>query len=98
LKLAKVVIITRGELGSEVFTHEGKINIPAVKPLKVLDPTGAGDSYRGGLIAGLARGFSLERSARMGSVCASFCLECYGTQDYSFSPQEFNKRLAAAGC
>ena len=97
LKLAKVVIVTRGELGSEVFTPEEKFSIPAVKPLKVLDPTGAGDSYRGGLIAGLARGLSLEQSARMGSVCASFCLECYGTQDYSFSPQEFNKRLAAAG-
>ncbi len=95
LKLARTVIITRGELGSQVFTPEGEINILPAKPSKVLDPTGAGDSYRGGLIAGLARGLSLEQAARMGSVCASFCLECYGTQDYRFSPDEFNQRLTA---
>jgi len=93
LKLAGTVIITRGELGSTVFTPEAEINIPALKPVKVLDPTGAGDSYRGGLIAGLARGLSLEQAAKMGSVCASFCLECYGTQDYRFSSGEFNQRL-----
>ena len=93
LKLAGTTIITRGELGSRVFTPEGVINIPVIKPSKVLDPTGAGDSYRGGLIAGLARGLSLKQAAGMGSVCASFCLECYGTQDYCFSPEEFNERL-----
>ncbi len=97
LNLTGIVIVTRGEMGSQVFTREGEIKIPAIKPSKMLDPTGAGDSYRGGLIAGLARGLSLEQSARMGSVCASFCLECYGTQDYRFSSQEFNQRQTAAG-
>jgi adenosine kinase len=97
LNLTGTVIVTRGEMGSQVFTREGEIKIPAIKPSKVLDPTGAGDSYRGGLIAGLVRGLSLEQSAHMGSVCASFCLECYGTQDYRFSVQEFKQRLAAAG-
>jgi adenosine kinase len=97
LDLAGTIIVTRGELGSRVFTHEGSIDVQAVKPARVLDPTGVGDSYRGGLIAGLARGLSLEQAARMGTVCASFCLECYGTQDYRFSLQEFNERLAAAG-
>ena len=97
LNLARTIIVTRGELGSRVFTPEGELDIPAIKPAKVLDPTGAGDSYRGGLIAGLARGLSLEQAARMGSVCASFCLECHGTQDYRFGLQEFNERLAAAG-
>ncbi len=97
LNLTATVIVTRGELGSQVFTREGELTIPAIRPAKVLDPTGAGDSYRGGLIAGLARGLSLERAARMGSACASFCLECYGTQDYHFSLHEFNQRLSAAG-
>ena len=70
-----------------------KYSIPAVKPRKVEDPTGAGDSYRGGLISGLVRGKDIEQCARMGSVCASFAVECYGTQEYRFSPEEFNERL-----
>jgi adenosine kinase len=40
----------------------------------------------------LVRGLDLEASARRGSVCASFAVECYGTQDYHFSPEEFEER------
>jgi len=90
---ARTIIVTLGELGSQVFTPEGEISISAVKPMTVEDPTGAGDSYRGGLISGLVRGKSIEECARMGSVCASFAVECYGTQEYSFSIEEFNERL-----
>jgi adenosine kinase len=91
--LAGTIVVTKGELGSLVFTGDGEINIPAVKPRMVVDPTGAGDAYRGGLISGLVRGEGMEHSARMGSVCASFAVECYGTQDYRFSPGEFSERL-----
>ncbi|MBP1720421.1 MAG: Adenosine kinase, partial [Deltaproteobacteria bacterium] len=83
-----------GEKGSRVFTAEKEMRVPAAKPKTVKDPTGAGDSYRGGLISGLAQGKDLERCARMGSVCASFAVECYGTQEYRFSPEEFNERFA----
>jgi adenosine kinase len=93
LKLTGTIIVTRGELGSTVFSPDGEINIPVFKPRKVVDPTGAGDSFRGGLISGLVQKMSLEQCARMGSVCASFCLESYGTQDYRFSPEEFTARL-----
>jgi adenosine kinase len=94
-KLAGTIIVTSGEQGSVLYTPEGETHIPATKPSKVLDPTGAGDSYRGGLISGLVRGLSLEHSAKLGSVCSSFCVECYGTQGYRFSPQEFDARLEA---
>jgi adenosine kinase len=93
LSRAGAVIVTLGEMGSRVSTSEGEINIPAVKPKKVEDPTGAGDSYRGGLISGLVRGKEIVQSARMGSVCASFAVERYGTQEYTFTPEEFNERL-----
>jgi len=93
LKLTGTIIVTRGELGSMVFSPDCEINIPAFKPGKVIDPTGAGDSFRGGLITGLVQKLSLEQCARMGSVCASFCLEYYGTQEYRFSPEEFSARL-----
>jgi len=93
MRLAGTIIVTRGELGSIISTQDGEINIPAVKPKIVVDPTGAGDAYRGGLISGLVQGKSIEYCARMGSVCASFAVECCGTQDYRFSPEEFSERL-----
>jgi len=93
LRRAGTIIVTLGALGSQVFAPDGEISIPAVKPKAVEDPTGAGDSYRGGLISGLAQGKDIEQCARMGSVCASFAVECYGTQEYRFSLEEFNERF-----
>jgi len=90
---ARTIIVTLGELGSKIFAPDGEIIVSAVKPMRVEDPTGAGDSYRGGLISGLIQGKDIEECARMGSVCASFAVECYGTQEYRFSPEEFNERL-----
>ena len=93
IRRAGTVIVTLGEKGSQVITADGEINIPAIKPRKVEDPTGAGDAYRGGLISGLTQGKDIEQCARMGSVCASFAVECYGTQEYRFGRKEFEERL-----
>ena len=92
-KRAKAIIVTLGDQGSQVFLPDGEIRIPVVKPKKVEDPTGAGDAYRGGLISGMVRGMDIEQCARRGSVCASFAVEYYGTQEYRFSPEEFEERL-----
>ena len=93
LRRARTIIVTLGELGSKVSMPDCEISIPTVEPRKVEDPTGAGDAYRGGLVSGLVRGKDIEQSARMGSVCASFAVECYGTQEYRFSPEEFQERF-----
>ena len=93
LERTGAIITTLGEKGSQVLTADARIAIPAVRARRVYDPTGAGDSYRGGLISGLVRGKGIEESARMGGVCASFAVECYGTQEYSFTPEEFHERL-----
>ena len=93
LGMAGTIITTLGELGSQVSTQDSEIGIPPFKPRKVVDPTGAGDSYRGGLISGLVHGKDIEQCARIASVCASFAVECYGTQEYSFTLKEFNERL-----
>jgi len=93
LKKARAIITTLGESGSRIFRPVGETHIPAVRPKKVEDPTGAGDSYRGGLISGLVRGMDIEESARIGSVCSSFAVECYGTQDYRFDLEEFDERF-----
>ncbi len=93
LDRTKTVIVTMGELGSRILTAKKDTAIPAAIASKVLDPTGAGDSYRGGLICGLVRSMDIEACARMGSVCASFAVGCYGTQEYSFSLEEFAEKL-----
>ena len=93
LGMAGAIITTLGEQGSRISTAHGETGVPVVLAKKVEDPTGAGDAYRGGLVSGLVRGKTLEASARMGSVCASFAVECYGTQEYRFTPEEFNRRL-----
>jgi len=93
LGLTGTIITTLGELGSQVCLSGSEIGISPVQAKKVEDPTGAGDSYRGGLICGLVQGKDIEQCARMGSVCASFAVECYGTQEYRFTPDEFHERL-----
>jgi adenosine kinase len=93
LQLTGTIITTLGELGSCVFTQDREIDIPVVKPKEVVDPTGAGDAYRAGLIKGLVQHKNIEQSAKMGSTCASFAIERYGTQDYHFDLMEFEERL-----
>ena len=96
LQRTNSIITTLGEKGSRVSTPAGEINIPATKPKEVVDPTGAGDAYRAGLIKGLIQGKTMEQSATMGSVCASFTVECNGTQEYHFSLTEFKERIDLA--
>ena len=93
LGLTGAIITTLGELGSKILTAGGEKRVPTGKARQVLDPTGAGDSFRGGLLTGLVRGKCIEECARMGSVCASFSVEYVGTQEYRFSADEFNERF-----
>lgn len=93
LEKAESIIVTLGEAGSRILTSDGVVEIPSFTAKKVEDPTGAGDSYRGGLLSGLVNGKDLAQSATMGSVCASFAVESYGTQDYRFTQKEFEARL-----
>jgi len=93
LKRTKTIVTTLGEIGSHICTPDCEIDIPAIEPKRVLDPTGAGDAYRAGLLKGLIQGKDIEQCATMGSVCASFAVENYGTQEYSFTPEEFKERL-----
>ena len=95
LVLASAVITTKAEAGSTVYTEEGALSIPVVPPKLVVDPTGAGDAYRGGLIKGLIAGKDLGEAALMGSTCASFAVEVHGTQEYRFTLGEFQERLAS---
>ena len=96
LKLAPVLITTKGEAGSSLVTREGQDDIPAVPPRRVLDPTGAGDAYRAGLLKGLARGVDWRQAACLGAVLASFAVEQQGTQEHRLEMAEFWERYEAS--
>ena len=92
LKLCPVVITTLGSKGSMIETPGKKISILPAKPKKVVDPTGAGDAYRGGFLAGYLRGFNLKTCGQMGAVAAVYTVEKYGTVTHWFSKKEFIQR------
>ena len=89
LKRTGAIIVTFGENGSAVITARGETKIGVAKPSKVLDPTGAGDAYRAGLLKGLVLGRELADAARMGATSASYAVECQGTQEHSFTQEDF---------
>jgi adenosine kinase len=92
LAKSEALIVTRGEHGSSVFTTSGRLDIAAVTPVRVVDPTGVGDAFRGGLMKGLATGRSFQTSAQIGSVAATYALEHLGGQSHAYTWLEFLSR------
>ena len=92
LGVAKTLIVTRGEHGSSVITASGQVDVPAVTPTAIVDPTGVGDAFRGGLMRGISLGASYEISARMGSVAATYALEHMGGLSHAYTWDEFKAR------
>ena len=80
-----VRVITRGTKGSSVLiAGEPQLDIPIAREVARVDPTGVGDAYRAGFIAGLAWKLPLERCAQLASLHASYAIEVVGTQEYRF--------------
>jgi adenosine kinase len=93
-KLAEKGIGVVTTLGEKGVAFEGKnIVIPAVKVRKVVDPTGAGDGFRGGFMIALACGYDIIDCLKVGSAVASFAVERYGTVNYQITKREFDNRL-----
>jgi adenosine kinase len=86
------LIVTRGEHGSSVIAPGARVDVPAVPPHRVADPTGVGDAYRGGLMKGLAHGLPLADCARLGSVAATYALEHLGGMSHAYTWREFAAR------
>jgi len=92
LKAARALIITRGELGSTVVTPGCSVDVAAVTPQRIVDPTGVGDAYRGGVMKGIALDLPYESCARMGSVAATYALEHLGGQSHAYTWDDFKRR------
>jgi adenosine kinase len=86
------LIVTRGEQGSTVRYGARNVAVAAVPPVKIVDPTGVGDAFRGGLLKGLATGADLEVCCRLGSMAATYAMEHLGGQSHSYTWEEFRVR------
>lgn len=92
----ELLIVTLGEKGSRIRTRAGEtVEVPAAKVEQVIDPTGAGDAFRGGFVSGLVRGLPLDVCGRLGSVASAFVVERYGTQSHAYTRREFQNRYEA---
>lgn len=96
LGLTETLIITRGEHGSIIRRHDGVHVIPPVPPVVEADPTGVGDAYRSGVIFGLLHGLDWPTTARVGSLCGTYCVEHTGPQAHHFTVADFLARYEAS--
>ena len=92
LNQTEILVTTLGSKGSEI-RRGNEVNI--IKPAQAksnLDPTGAGDAYRAGLIKGLVEGWSLAKTGQLAGLVAVYTVEKYGTQTHKFSLTGLRKR------
>lgn len=90
-------ITTHGKDGVTVYPAEGEpVNVKAIPGVNAVDPTGVGDSFRAGFLAGIAADLDFERSAQIGCTIASLVVETTGTQEYEIDRESFLARLGDA--
>ncbi|MEZ5333876.1 MAG: carbohydrate kinase family protein [Methanolobus sp.] len=79
LAMIETVVVTYDASGSKIYNSGTEVTIPVV-PVKVLDPTGAGDAYRAGFLLAYTRGYPLDACGKIGSTVASFAVQNIGCQ------------------
>ena len=87
-----VLLTTLGAEGALIREKGNETHVPPASAKETVDPTGAGDAFRSGMIKGLVLEKGVIEAAKMGTVCASFCVEKEGTQTHHFIQDEFDKR------
>ncbi|MBI5962030.1 MAG: carbohydrate kinase family protein [Chloroflexi bacterium] len=93
LEHVKILVITRGKDGADLYAGGDSVHIPTVPEKEIVDPTGVGDAFRGGFLAGYSHGFEWKLCGEIGSLAAVYCLEQRGTQNHSYTPVEFVERF-----
>ena len=92
-KLVKAFILTQGAQGSRIYSNGGIEVIPAVKPARVLDPTGCGDAYRAGLLFGIANDMDWATTGRLASLIGSIKIAERGAQNHLFDHAQIATRF-----
>lgn len=90
-------VVTLGAAGVAIH-RQGEVTISehAVPDVAAVEPTGVGDAFRSGFLAGLDWGLDLRRSAQLGCLVAAYVVERPGAQEYTLHRASFLARLAGA--
>jgi adenosine kinase len=78
----KGVIVTLGAQGCELWVQGERTLVPGVQAQRVVDPTGCGDAFRGGLLYGLERGWELARCVELGNRMGALKIAQAGPQNH----------------
>jgi adenosine kinase len=89
----RVLLITRGKNGADLYTANDAVHIPTVPEDEIIDPTGVGDAFRGGFLTGYSRGFDWKLCGEIGSLAAVYCLEQRGPQSHNYTCSDFVNRF-----
>jgi adenosine kinase len=87
------LIVTRGEQGAEIFTSDGRLDIPVVKVANIIDPTGCGDAFRAGMLFGLTRGMDWMTIGRLSSLMGAIKIASQGGQNHAPSVAQIEDRF-----
>jgi adenosine kinase len=87
------LIVTKGEAGAVIYTSDKTIEIPSVKAAAVLDPTGCGDAFRGGILFGILNDMDWEVCGKIGSLLGAYKIASNGTQNHAVEKSAFFERL-----
>ena len=90
------LVVTKGEKGCTIILDGQQVDVAAVTPSRIVNPTGVGDAFRGGFLKGMARGGDAVVSARLGAVAAAYALEHLGGQSHAYTLTEFLERFSAS--
>lgn len=92
-QMVEAVIVTRGGEGSIIYTNNNTYEIPTAKAASLEDPTGCGDAYRSGLLYGLMNDMDWELTGRIAALMGAIKIEQAGTQNHTFTRDEFDQRF-----
>ena len=90
------LIVTKGAEGADIYSAGKRIAIPPVPAAKVIDPTGCGDAFRGGLLFGLENGMDWETTGRLASLMGSIKISHQGPQNHQISKDQITDQFKSA--
>jgi adenosine kinase len=92
----EALVVTQGAKGSSIYSDGKRIDIPAVPPTDIVDPTGCGDAYRAGLLYGIANDFDWETTGRLASLLGSIKIAQRGPQNHELTRESVAERFREA--
>ena len=92
-KRVKALVVTLGAKGSVIYVDGKSIEIPAVKAQQVVDPTGCGDAFRGGLLYGIVNGLDWENTGRLASYMGALKIAQRGAQNHGLARAEIAQQI-----